>query len=195
VAVYHDPTEGSLFAYGVSKDHRPDLAQLKVMLAALDPLGLPLATLIVAGNRADDGLYLPVWQQARTVLGRAGLLYIGDSKMEALAIRASLAEAGDYYLTPLSLKGQGAELLNQLLEPVWSKDQGLTQVHDPAASDDQPRLVGQGYETSRPQTAVVNDQAVEWLERVLVVYSPTLAKQAQQGLMERLDRAEAKLRL
>jgi transposase len=114
--------------------------------------------------------------------------------MEALAIRASLAEAGDYYLTPLSLKGQGAELLNQLLEPVWSKDQGLTQVHDPAASDDQPRLVGQGYETSRPQTAVVIDQAVEGLERVLVVYSPTLAKQAQQGLMERLDRAEAKLR-
>jgi transposase len=117
-AVYHDPAEGSLFAYGVSKDHRPDLAQLKVMLAALDPLGLPLASLIVAGNRADDGLYLPVWQQARTVLGQAGLLYIGDSKMEALSTRASLAQAGDYYLTPLSLKGQQAELLGQLLEPV-----------------------------------------------------------------------------
>lgn len=55
-AVYHDPEQGSLFAYGLSKDHRPDLAQLKVMLGALDPLGLPLATLVVAGNWADDGL-------------------------------------------------------------------------------------------------------------------------------------------
>jgi transposase len=193
-AVYHDPAQGSLFAYGVSKDHRPDLAQLKVMLAALDPLGLPLATLIVAGNRADDGLYLPVWQQARTVLGQAGLLYIGDSKMEALATRASLAQAGDYYLTPLSLKGQQAELLGSLLEPVWSKEQALTEVHDPATDDDQPRLVAQGYETRRTQTAVVNEQLVEWSERVLVVYSPSLANQADQGLTERLDHAEAKLR-
>jgi transposase len=193
-AVYHDPAQGSLFAYGVSKDHRPDLAQLKVMLAALDPLGLPLATLIVAGNRADDGLYLPVWQQARTVLGQAGLLYIGDSKMEALATRASLAQAGDYYLTPLSLKGQQAEVLGSLLEPVWSKEQALTEVHDPATDDDQPRLVAQGYETRRTQTAVVNEQLVEWSERVLVVYSPSLANQADQGLTERLDHAEAKLR-
>lgn len=193
-AVYHDPVEGSLFAYGVSKDHRPDLAQLKVMLGALDPLGLPLASLIVAGNRADDGLYLPIWRQVRTVLGQAGLLYIGDSKMEALLTRASLAQGGDYYLTPVSLKGQQAELLSQLLTPVWSKDQTLTDVHDPAADDDQPRLVGQGYETSRTQTAEVNEQPVAWQERVLVIYSPSLAKQAQQGLSERLDHAEAKLR-
>jgi transposase len=35
---------------------------------------------------------------------------------------------------------------------------------------------------------------VEWSERFLVVYSPSLAKQAYQGLTERLDHAEAKLR-
>jgi transposase len=193
-AVYHDPVEGSLFAYGVSKDHRPDLAQFKVMLGALDPLGLPLATLIVAGNRADDGLYRPVWQQVRTVLNRTGLLYIGDSKMEALLTRATLAHAGDYYLTPLSLKGQQAELLSQLLEPVWSKEQTLTDVVDPDGDEDQPRLLAQGYETSRCQSAVVKEQAVTWSERVLVIYSPSWAKQGQQGLAERLAHAEAKLR-
>ncbi|MBE7468670.1 MAG: IS1634 family transposase [Anaerolineales bacterium] len=193
-AVYHDPAEGSLFAYGVSKDHRPDLAQFKVMLGALDPLGLPLATLIVGGNRADDSLYLPVWQQVRTVLNRTGLLYIGDSKMEALLTRATLAHEGDYYLTPLSLKGQQAELLNQLLEPVWSKEQTLTDVVDPDGDEDQPRLLAQGYETSRSQTAVVKEQVVTWSERVLVIYSPSWAQQGQQGLTKRLAHAEAKLR-
>lgn len=193
VAVYHDPVQGSLFAYGVSKDHRPDLAQLKVMLGALDPLGLPLATLIVAGNRADDGLYLPAWQQVRSVLGQTGLLYIGDSKMEALSTRAALVQGGDYYLTPLSLKGQQEQLLAELLLPVWQKEQALTDVYGPAADDEPPPLLAQGYETTRSQRAVLKDQLVEWEERVLVIYSPSLAKQAQQGLAQRLQRAQEKL--
>jgi transposase len=46
---------------------------------------MPLATLVVPGNRADDGLYVPAISQSREVLGRRGVLYIGDSKMEAFA--------------------------------------------------------------------------------------------------------------
>lgn len=194
VTVYHDPQQGSLFAYGVSKDHRPDLAQLKVMLGALDPLGLPLASLVVGGNRADDGLYLPAWRQVRAVLGQTGLLYIGDSKMEALTTRATLVAGGDVYLTPLSLKGQQEPLLEALLIPVWQEEQTLSDVYGPARNQDQPVLVAQGYETTRQQRGLVEEQTVEWTERVLVIYSPSLAKQAQQGLAERLQRAEQKLR-
>jgi len=36
---FQEPTEGGLFQLGHSKDHRPDLAQVKIMLASLDPLG------------------------------------------------------------------------------------------------------------------------------------------------------------
>src|SRR5258706_10492651 len=39
---YWSVSEDGLFQLGYSKDHRPDLPQLKVMLSALDPLGLPL---------------------------------------------------------------------------------------------------------------------------------------------------------
>ena len=42
--------------FGHSKDHRPDLPQVKVMQAVLDPLGMPLATDVVAGSRADEGV-------------------------------------------------------------------------------------------------------------------------------------------
>jgi transposase len=53
---YYRMTEDGLFQFGHSKDHRPDLPQVKVMLAALDPLGLPLVTDIVSGEHADDPL-------------------------------------------------------------------------------------------------------------------------------------------
>ena len=44
VSVYQEATPpDGLVRYGVSKEHRPDLAQFKVMLASLDPLGLALS--------------------------------------------------------------------------------------------------------------------------------------------------------
>ena len=69
VSVYHEMDGTELFRLGHSKDHRPDLPQFKVMLATLDPLGLPLTTLILAGNEGDDGLYLPAIKQAKEIVG------------------------------------------------------------------------------------------------------------------------------
>jgi transposase len=192
VAVYHDPAGHPLLAFGMSKDHRPDLAQLKIMLSGLDPLGMPLATLVVPGNRADDGLYLPAIAQSRAVLQRRGVLYIGDSKMEAFATRASLAGAGDYYLTPLSQKGAQAELLAELLQPVWDKRQTLQAFHADLESE-QAQVVAQAYETQRILETGQADARFSWTERLLVVYSPSLAQQASRGLHERLQRAQASL--
>lgn len=192
-AVYHDPEGQPLLAFGMSKDHRPDLAQFKIMLSALDPLGMPLATLVVPGNRADDGLYLPAIAQSRQVLERRGVLYVGDSKMEALATRASLAQAGDYYLTPLSQKGSQAELLQERLQPVWDKTQALQDIYTLDLESEQERLVAQGYETQRMLQADHAGGLVSWSERLLVVYSPSLAKQASRGLQERLARAQERL--
>lgn len=192
-AVYHDPEGNSLLAFGMSKDHRPDLAQLKIMLSALDPLGMPLATLVVPGNQADDGLYLPAIAQSREVLERRGMLYIGDSKMEAFATRASLATEGDYYLTPLSQKGTQAELLQELLQPVWNEEQELQDIYTVDPDNDQERLVAQAYETQRLLESQQAAGHVSWTERILVVYSPSLAKQASRGLQERLERAQESL--
>src|SRR5580765_5910853 len=72
---YWTVTDDGLFQFGHSKDHRPDLPQLKVMLATLDPLGMPLATDILSGERADDLLYLPAIMRVRSTLAKPGLLY------------------------------------------------------------------------------------------------------------------------
>jgi len=199
VAVYHGPEGHTLFRHGYSKDHRPDLAQFKVMLGALDPLGMPLATLVVAGQDADDGLYLPAIHRARQVVGQGGRLYLGDAKMGALATRAAIQAGGDYYLTPLASIGEVPELLRRLLEPVWHRQQPLERVEVEAKEESAapggkaPELLALGYETTRWQEAVVEGERVTWEERVLVVYSPTLARQTRRGLAQRLAGAEEAL--
>lgn len=139
VSVHHDAEEGTLFGYGHSKDHRPDLAQFKLMLASLDPLGLPVATLVVPGEQADDPLYMPAIQAARPEVGQGGLLYVGDTKMSALSTRAFVALGGDYYLTPLPLTGEVPALLRQLV--AGADEQVLTGVEAaPDTPDEAPRL-------------------------------------------------------
>jgi len=59
VSGYHEGGETSLFQFGHSKDN-PQLKQIKIMTGALDPLGMPLATDVVSGEKADDALYLPI---------------------------------------------------------------------------------------------------------------------------------------
>lgn len=60
---YHEGGDESLFQYGYSKDD-PTLKQVKLTVAALDPLGLPIVSQVVAGNIADDKLYVPAVDQA-----------------------------------------------------------------------------------------------------------------------------------
>src|SRR3954463_848549 len=102
---YHAVTEEGLMQLGHSKDHRPDLAQFKLMAAVAEPTGLLLAGDLHPGNAADDPLYLPLYRRVRTTLGQAGLLYAGDCKMAALETRGEIAAKGDFYLTRLPLTG------------------------------------------------------------------------------------------
>ncbi|MEN8128358.1 MAG: IS1634 family transposase [Planctomycetota bacterium] len=198
VAVYHDTEENTLFRHGHSKDHRPDLAQFKIMLATLDPLGMPVATLVVPGNESDDPLYIPAIREARPVVGQGGCLYVGDAKMGALGTRAFVQASGDYYLMPLARTGKVPELLQELLQPVWEKKQPVERIYAPDAEgleskEKKRKIVALAYEATRLQQADVEEQTLSWQERVLVVYSPSLAQRARRGLAERLERAEKAL--
>src|SRR5688572_9850887 len=87
-SAYASVSEEGLFQFGHSQDHRPDLPQVKVMQAVLDPLGMPLVTDVVSGERADDPLYIPCIERVQASLGRSGLLYVGDCKMASRQTRA-----------------------------------------------------------------------------------------------------------
>jgi transposase len=196
---YAQVSPDGLFQFGHSKDHRPDLPQLKVQLATLDPLGLPLSSTIVSGERADDGLYVPEIKKVQKTLQSSGLLYVGDCKMAALETRAYLAKSKDYYLCPLSQVQMPSEKLAQLLAPVWTGQQNLSALYQPTPSPSPGEvaapevLIGQGYSLERAQKAVVAGEEHTWTERLLVVRSTKWQQAQQHSLQARLEKAQAQI--
>jgi transposase len=186
---YHTPTEDGVMRLGHSKDHRPDLPQLKLMAAAVEPSGHLLACDVLSGQSADDPLYQPMIARVRQMLGRTGLLYSGDCKMAALATRAELVAHGDYYLMPLPLTGQTRVEFGAWVGRAVESG-GLESVE---LLWDGERLLGAGYEFERQLEADVVGQRVEWAERVQVLRSRDLAMQQAEQLSERLSKAEAAL--
>ena len=79
------------------------------MMASLDPLGVPLATDVLSGDQADDGLDIPIIDRLQKGLNKRGLLFVGDCKMSALAIRAYLSGQRHLSLSPFPLTGTTAE--------------------------------------------------------------------------------------
>jgi transposase len=167
---YWRVTEDGLFQLGHSKDHRPDLPPVKVMLAVLDPLGLPVATDVVPGQRADDPLYLPAISRVRESMGRRGLLYVGDGQMGALETRVSLQAGGDFYLCPLSEMQLPPAVLEGYVEPVASGQQPLTRITRLTATGTRQYLAD-GYERLERLTAGMAGDVLAWTERRLVVRS------------------------
>ncbi len=193
VSGYVHPSPDGLFQFGHSKDHRPDLPQVKIKLSALDPLGLPLGVTIVSGQRADDGLYVPAIQHAQRTLGQVGLLYVGDCKMAALATRAYVQQSGDYYLCPLSGVQVSEASLQQLVAPVQANTQAVTTIERQSEEDGSPEAIAVGYEYTQQVTLMQGESAVQWDERVLVIRSLKLAQRQQAALQERLTKAQAEL--
>jgi transposase len=194
VSGYHEGGPESLFQYGYSKDD-PTLRQVKVMVAALDPFGLPLVSQVVAGNVADDNLYRPAVDRVLQIIDRTGLLFVGDSKMSALTIRAHIHNLGQHYLCPLAQTGETAKEMetwveaanngNQQLQPIYIKNEKGKRV-----------LLAEGYVFERPLQAKIapeHEQPIEWTEQVFIVRSENYRKSQLNGLEGRLQRATTKL--
>ncbi|HMR63196.1 MAG TPA: hypothetical protein PKE64_04205 [Anaerolineae bacterium] len=196
--VNHEPEQHPLFKVGKAKNGLYE-TQFKLMLASLDPLGLPLAVDVVVGNRADDLLYVPSYQRVKAVIPGQELLVVGDSKMSALQTRVVIVANQDAYLSPLAYLKDEPELLDELLNDWRGREAELELIFlaedIPAdGSEPDPKLaIARGFEVSRPRTAIVAEETVSWSERLLVVCSFSYAHSMQQGLQRRLDKAQGPL--
>jgi transposase len=164
VSGYREGAEDSLWQFGHSKDD-PTLRQVKVMMSVLDPLGLPIAMDVLAGQNADDGLYIPVLSRTLAYLPGKGKLVVGDCKLSALATRAYLQAQGQLYLTPLSQVGEVAKQMASWIEAgvALGKSANTVVVEDEEGTHE----IARGYEFTRWCTS--GEQS--WEERVLVVQS------------------------
>ncbi len=194
VSAYHKVDKGGLVQFGHSKDD-PSRPQIKLMMASLDPMGMPLASAVVSGERADDGLYLPIIERVERTLRQPGLLYVGDCKMSAFDIRAQVSGHKNLYLSPLPLTGATAKQMSQWISKGVAKAkagelESIVKIND----KDEAVEAAQGYEFDR-LCCVEEATGLRrwWHERVLVVHSSAYAQQQAQGLEKRLSNAEAKL--
>jgi len=197
-SVHHVPgADGTaaqgLLARGYSKDGRPDLLQFKQSLGTLDPAGVPLLTETIAGQVADDPLYVPAWRKMVQIIGHPHFLFITDCKGAALETRAEISHGDGNYLFPMPMTGTVPETLRDLVlnPPVTPKPITLVGI---TTSDGQPKVMGSGFEVKKKMTTTLDDGTQHtWEERWLVTRSDALAKQKQKTWKKRLQRAETKL--
>src|SRR4029079_8997201 len=184
---YHAVTEDGLMQLGHSKDHRPDLAQFKLMAAVAEPTGLYLAGDVHPGNAADDPLYLPLYRRVRVLLGQTGLLYAGDGKMAALEPRAAIAANQDFYLTRLPLTGTVQTQFTDWVEAAIVGDRAAKLIEIRRGEAEEQEFLGRGYEFERPQSAVLGEAEHLWTERLQVIRSESAAESQAAALDSRLQ--------
>ncbi len=192
VSGHHKVTNDGLFRHGVSKDN-PDLPQIKIMTGALDPLGMPLATDIVSGEKADDILYIPVIKRINEYLNKNDIIYVGDCKISAFDTRLYIKGISKHYLCPIPNTGNAAKQME-----LWKKigimkgrANELNEVY--MKKNDEEKLIAQGYEFERSLSGEVDEKSIEWTERLLIVNSPSYAKSQARGLEGRLAKATEKI--
>ena len=187
-------TPDGLLQLGHSKDHRPDLPQLKINLSVLDPLGWPLTATVANGACADDPLYVPEIERVRATLRRRGLLYVGDCKMAARATRLHVAAGGDFYLCPLPVKQLSGAELAALVEPVRLGQQATTPIWRRNEETGKKEKLAHGYEYEVELVDEQEGQPVRVTERRLVVRSRAQAQAESKNLRARVCLAQRQIR-
>jgi transposase len=195
---YHATDPDGIMQLGHSKDHRPDLPQLKIMAAVTQPLAFPVSTSVVPGNQPDDVLYWSTIVEVKKLIGHSGLLFVGDCKMASLDNRARIADAGDYYLTPLPHTGKTAQLFDSWVDTALQRDKSLafeeelTQVWQTNSRGKEERIA-KGYEFTRTLSSQIGDKEVTWTERVQVMQAQSMLASQKERLEKKLKEAEERL--
>jgi len=191
VSVYHDEgDDDSLLQHGWSKDHRPDLRQFKLMLATLDPLGLPICCQPIAGNRSDNPLYVPAYDAAVAALGTTDVLVVGDSKMTDLPTRGHIVAGGSRYLgayRPIHATAEISSWVERALArpAAWVRLESVDQRTGELILD----AVVDPFERQQTWCDPTTQQTYSWRERVLLVRATVY----QAGLRRLREDALARL--
>lgn len=194
---YGQVTEDGLIQFGHSKDHRPDLGQVKIASTTLDPLGIPLVTITVSGEQADDVLYIPAIEETRKSLDeKKGMIYVGDTKMGAFAIRSNLARHEEHYLMPLSKVQVNDDMMTHYLDAFDMRPEDERVMEEVWVTDEKgdKSLIAKGFTITDKHSDNHQENgegdAHEWEERRFIVLSPAYAKKQQAQLQQRVEKAK-----
>jgi transposase len=180
---HHDVQEQGMMQLGHSKDGRDDLAQFKVMAAATGRAPY-ISGQFYSGEKADDPLYVPLFERIVCWLPDPGMLLVGDCKMCALETRAAIVNARHLYYMPLAKNHVGSRLYTR-----WIHDAVTGTLPDLTAIWRGEELLGYGYEFTRDQRS----EGQEWTERVHVVRSLNMVPSGEETIDHHVQRAREAL--
>jgi transposase len=200
---YHAIEPDGVMQIGHSKDHRPDLPQLKIMAGVSQPLAFPLTTTIYPGHRADDELYWPAIVNVKAMLCSAKstdtdaqrpMLFCGDRKMASLNTRGRIADSKDLYLTVMPHTGTTASHFDSWVDNALRNEKQLTLIWQNDDEGDKAKQIARGYEFKRTLTTTVDGKIVRWSERVQILQSHCLVESQNAILEKRLCQAEHQIK-
>lgn len=113
---------GPWITYGHSKDHRPDLKQLLVVLSSTRDGALPVQFRCQDGHTSDTTTHIQTWETLRAIVGRPDFLYVADSKLCAWENLDHLHRHGGRLVTVLPRSRQEDREFRRWIqnnEPPW----------------------------------------------------------------------------
>lgn len=111
-------------ARGHSKEHRPDLKQLLLILTVSADGAVPLAHRLADGNTNDDQTHIATWDGLVRLVGRADFLYVADSKLCTREQMTHIDRSGGRFVTVLPRTRREDALLREWMTretPDWSE--------------------------------------------------------------------------
>jgi transposase len=177
-----------LLNFGHSKDNRPDLLQFKQGIGVLDPAGIPIFSETLAGNNADDPLYVPAWREMAQTIGKTEFLFVSDCKGSALETRSQIASENGLYLFPLAKTGKIPEELENLVKNPPTTPENII-LPDVMNKQGNQLVVGKGFVVEKQMECGTHI----WSERWFVVRSNSHAQSQNRARTERFKKAETAL--
>jgi transposase len=111
-------------ARGHSKDHRPDLKQLLLILTVSADGAVPLAHRLTDGNITDDQTHIDTWDGLVRLVGEADFLYVADSKLCTREQMTHIDRHGGRFITVLPRTRKEDSFLREWLTtatPTWTE--------------------------------------------------------------------------
>ena len=138
--------------FGHSKDHRPDLKQLLLILTVTADGGVPLHFRAESGNVTDDQTHRDTWDLLCQLTGRRDFLYIADSKLATRQNMAYVHQHQGRFITVLPRTRAEDVAFRQLVaqgqvtwRPLWEKTDEEGEVVDCYSTSDEPSTSAEGY--------------------------------------------------
>lgn len=167
---------------------RPGMLRLHVMLATLDPYGLPLVVWSTTPHDKDGSPFANSIAHIQQSLPPRTYRFVGEGLAEC-AVRGMVHQQGNWYLCPL-LDEPLPEQIQFPAESAPFPEHDLWRGHQELIATESPF---NGHEWSVPMHLNLDDASLEWLERRILVRSRNQARLSEEALRTRMSRARLAL--